>query len=188
MGTFKRAIELHFKKLSDDAVIPQQFSDSSAYLNLKAISVSYDQTHDAYIYKTGLACETVGVIAMYCHPNCDIYKTNFYLTDSVHIIDCHADQTEIRAVFKNRDSLETRINNAAHDIYDRLPWYQKLKSGGLSQIKDRLKEDFLNDPLKWAPYKAGDEIMQVWFGIIRPVNIVEVDKFMDIEFNSNETK
>lgn len=175
----RRSIELKIKKLSPDAVLPTYAHDGDVGMDVTVISVEYDPIKDEYIYGTGLACETLGVVSMFCHPRSSIHKTNYFLTNSVGIVDCKTYRGEIKAIFKHRDSLETRITNTALEMYDKLPWYKKLRIGELSRIKEQIRKDFMMNPLEWAPYQVGDKAFQIWLAPIKPIELVEVDELSE---------
>ena len=48
-------IDVKFKKLSENAVVPKRAKPGDMCMDLTAIDVEYDEKKDAYIYHTGLA-------------------------------------------------------------------------------------------------------------------------------------
>lgn len=174
-------IEIKFKKLSENAIIPSYAHDGDVGLDLTATWVEYNAKEDEYIYGTGLACETEQIISMFAHPRSSIHKTDFYLTNSVGIIDCKTYRGEIKVIFKYRDSLTQRITASAMEMYDNLPWYKKLKPGSFKNIKDKLLKEFHNNPFKNIPYRVGDRVCQIWLQEITPVHITEVNELSNTE-------
>ena len=51
-------LEIKFKKLVEDAQVPQYAHDGDIGMDVYCTSVEYDETYDQYIYHTGLACES----------------------------------------------------------------------------------------------------------------------------------
>lgn len=172
---YKKSLEVKFKKLNKHAVLPEYaHPGEDAGMDLTATSVEYDEEHDAYIYGTGLSCATEYLSAMYIMPRSSVYKHNYYLANSVGLVDPKGYRGEIKVIFKHRDSLYTRINLAAVNAYNDLPWYKKLKPGVFQEIKKQIKADYLMRPLEVAPYKVGDRIAQIIVSEIIPVKPVIV--------------
>lgn len=173
----KKTIKVRFKKLNKNAVIPfYAHPGEDAAMDMTVTSVEYIPGKDSYMYGTGLACATETLTGMFGFPRSSNGKHNFYLSNHVGIIDPKGYRGEIKAEFKNRDSLNTRITNAAMDIYDALPWYKKLRTGTFKAIKDGLLEEFNSNPLKYAPYKPGDVAFQIVVKDITPVVVEEVEE------------
>ena len=78
-------MELKFKKLSENAVLPKYAKAGDAGMDLTAIEMEFKD--GIHTYKTGLAVEIpygyVGLI----FPRSSIYKTSLRLTNSVGVID-----------------------------------------------------------------------------------------------------
>ena len=53
-----KPVNIKFKKLNPNAVIPSYAHDGDVGMDMTAISVEYDEKRDMYIYHTGLACES----------------------------------------------------------------------------------------------------------------------------------
>lgn len=170
----KKNIELYLKKVDPRAVVPSYaHPGEDVGMDVTVIDCKYDRDLDAYIYDTGWACATDALASMFAHPRSSNCKHNFYLTNSVGIIDTKGYRGTVKAVFKHRDALKTRIAIAAMTEWSRLPWYKKLSKTSLDNIKARLSEEFLADPIKYAPYQPGDKAFQIWMAEIKPVQITE---------------
>lgn len=173
----KRVLEVQFKKLEKNAKIPQfAHPDEDVAVDVTVIGVEYDEANDAYIYHTGLACATDVRASGFCFPRSSYYKHEYNLSNHVGIVDTKGYRGEIRIVLQHRDSLHNRCLMTAMLRWDRMNWMQKLKVGSLKKLYDQCREEFLEDPIKWAPYKVGERAFQIWFTELQPVSIKEVKK------------
>lgn len=171
-----RTIKVKVKKFSKDAIMPSKTHEGDACFDIKAIRVEYDEENDSYIYYTGLGFQTDSFSVMRCYPRSSNSKTNFYLTNSVGTVDVKTYTGEVRAVFKHRDTLDQRLTLHAMEKYDVLPWYKKLRKGAFCDIKEQLREEFLSNPLKWAPYTLDKAVFQCDFSDVNPVEFKVVSK------------
>lgn len=103
-------MQIKFKKLHPDAVIPTKAHPTDAGFDLTAISREYDK-HGALVYGTGIATEIPEGYAGFIFPRSSIAKYDVALSNSVGVIDCSY-RGEIMAKFKpttyyakNRNSL-----------------------------------------------------------------------------------
>lgn len=188
-----RKIKLKVKKLNKKATLPSYAHEGDVGMDIKPIDVHYDVENDAYVYDTGLACETDIFASAYCFPKSRNYKTNYYLTNHVGIVDTKTYRGEIKVIFKNRDSIDMRILAQSLVAYDELPWYKKLRPGIINDIRAQLTNDFLKNPLQYAPYKVGDATFQLVLQEMVPVEVIEVKKLSDTKrgsggFGSTEKK
>lgn len=171
-----RKILLKVKKEKKTAVYPTYVHEGDVGMDVTVTDVKYDEKTDRYIYGTGLACATEGYYSMFAFPKSGIYKKNFYLTNSVGIIDTKTYRGEIKAVFAHRDSLENRLSAGAMEIWDKLPWYKKIFGQSYIKIKEDLRKQFMEDPCKFAPYQPGERAFQIWMSPVIPVEIQKVRK------------
>ena len=174
-----RTIKVKVKRLSPMADLPFKTHERDACFDIKAISVDYDEDNDSYVYHTGLAFQTDTFSVMRCYPRSSNSKTSYYLTNSVGTVDVCTYTGEVKAVFKHRDAFEQRMMAQAMRIYDDLPWWCKLRKGTISKICERLKADFLDNPLKWAPYTLDKAIFQCDFQDVNPVAFKRVARLRD---------
>lgn len=173
----KKTLKVQFKKLTKNAVIPSYaHPGEDVGMDVTVTSVRYDELLDEYVYGTGLACASDFLMSLFAHPRSSNHKHNYYLTNSVGIVDTKGYRGELMVIYKHRDSLDTRLNNAALAEYDDLSWYKKIQPGALGKIKARLKEQFLADPIQYAPYQVGDRAFQIWGQQITPIEPIEVTK------------
>lgn len=97
-------MEVKFKKLHENAVIPKYAKPGDAGMDLVATSYQYDGFKDNHIYGTGLAVEIprghVGLV----FPRSSNRKTYAFMTNSVGVIDSGY-RGEIMITYKNRDMI-----------------------------------------------------------------------------------
>lgn len=172
----KKVLNLKIKRLSKKATLPSYAHEGDVGMDVKAIGLSYDAENDAYVYDTGLACETSTICAGYCFPKSRNFKTEGYLTNAVGIVDSKTYRGEIKVIFKNRTSRTMMVLAAAMERYDELPWYKKLTPGRFMKCFNECEHEFLNNPLKYAPYSIDDAVFQLVLTEIVPVQVTEVSK------------
>lgn len=56
-------------------------------MDVTCTSYEYDKEHDCFIYHTGLAFEVPKGYVMFIFPRSSNYKTDYYLADSVGVLD-----------------------------------------------------------------------------------------------------
>lgn len=179
-------MEVKFKKLRNDAVIPSKAHTTDVGYDIVAVDCEYDVDRDVYIYHTGLACETCGdeneVNVVFLYPRSSNSKTEAYLTNSVGVVDSDGYRGEIQARFKNRTAIKTLIDIETNkrvlesvlktpvDVnYEEL--YNIIKNDVTAEYQSRAKK------LEFAPYKVGDKCAQLVFSkeitpVIREVSIL----------------
>lgn len=100
-------MEVKFKKLVPEAIIPSYAHEGDAGLDMTAIAYEYDAKKDCHIYKTGIAMEIpkghVGLV----FPRSSNRKTNAYMCNHVGIIDSGY-RGDIMFSFKNRTLTDCR--------------------------------------------------------------------------------
>lgn len=95
-------MKVKIKKLVDNAVIPFYATSGSAGMDVTATSIEYNRKEDFWVYHTGLSFKLPEGYVMYIFPRSSIRKTNFYLANSVGVLD--SDYTgELLLIFKERD-------------------------------------------------------------------------------------
>ena len=102
-------LEVRFKKIREDAVIPSYAHDGDLGMDMTATSIEYNAKMDCYIYGTSLAFATDMGSGVLIFPRSSNRKTEAYLANSVGVIDSALYRGEILFCFKNRTSFETRI-------------------------------------------------------------------------------
>lgn len=177
MAYQRKTIDLLLKRTHPDAVLPSyNHAGEDVAMDMTAISVTYDADKDAYVYGTGWSCATDVLAGMFAHPRSSNCKHNYYLTNSVGIIDTKGYRGEIKAVFKHRDSLTVRLTSAAMTEWANLPWYKRISKGSFEKIRDRLLDEFMADPCKYAPYQPGDMAFQFYLSEVQLMKLKEVEE------------
>lgn len=189
-------MEVKFKKLNENAVIPTYAHDGDVGMDITAISVEYDEEHDMYIYHTGLAFESdfnIGQFLFLRSSNC---KTDAYLCNHVGIADSAIYRGEIQFRMKNRESIKSIANREAFNQFifslnmtsrldpkGSLENHIKLATDLYKQVEDDVKERAKN--LEYAPYKVGDKIGQMVFMVHPTIKLVECNELSNTERGSN---
>lgn len=164
-------LEVKFKKLNENAVIPEYAHDGDVGMDLTAISVEYDEEHDMYIYHTGLAFETDKHYGIFLFPRSSNRKTDAYLCNHVGIVDSAIYRGEIMLCFKNRTSLEVRAEiEKSRCFISRLSYEPFTTSDDYTVTFNwaHVAKDASNagnwiydSPMEFAPYKVGERIAQM---------------------------
>lgn len=95
-------MEVKFKRLSEDSVLPSYSKSGDAGLDLTAISNPiYDDENSIRTYRTGLAVEIPEGYVGLIFPRSSIYKKGLVLANSVGVIDSGY-RGEILVKFANR--------------------------------------------------------------------------------------
>lgn len=178
-------LNINFKKLNENAVIPSYAHYGDVGMDFTAISVEYDEKLDMYIYHTGLAFESDFHYGQFLFPRSSNRKTDAYLCNSVGIADSAIYRGEILFCYKNRDSIntiaESKANAAMMEYYTtcnveqkNLQWW--IRKG--IEIYNDTKEKVYNEAkeLKYAPYKVGDKIGQMVMLAYPNVNLIECEE------------
>ena len=178
-------LNIKFKKLNENAVMPTYAHYGDVGMDFTAISVEYDEKLDMYIYHTGLAFESDFHYGQFLFPRSSNRKTDAYLCNSVGIADSSIYRGELLFCYKNRDSIntiaESKANAAMMEYYTTcnvekkdLQWW--LRSG--IEIYNDTKEKVYKEAkeLKYAPYKVGDKIGQMVMLAYPNVNLIECEE------------
>lgn len=178
-------LNIKFKKLNENAVIPSYAHYGDVGMDFTAISVEYDEKLDMYVYHTGLAFESDFHYGQFLFPRSSNRKTDAYLCNSVGIADSAIYRGEILFCYKNRDSInsiaESKANAAMMEYYTTCNVEQKdlqwwIRKG--IEIYNDTKEKVYNEAkeLKYAPYKVGDKIGQMVMLTYPNVNLIECEE------------
>ena len=156
-------MEIKFKKLSKNAVIPKFGKPGDAGADLTATSLIYNEDTDTFDYGTDIAIEIPeGYVGM-IFPRSSIYKTGLMLTNHVGIID-QGYRGEIMTKFKV------------------IPTYEGIddidKENGLAI--GYLDEEG-NDTCEYHIYSIGDRIAQLVIVPIPQVTYVESEELSETE-------
>lgn len=180
-------LEVNFKKLSKDAVIPTYAHDGDVGMDFTAISVEYDANNDMYIYHTGLAFETEKHYGAFLFPRSSNRKTDAYLCNHVGIADTAIYRGEIMFCYKNRTSLEVRAELERMRLFLGGIAYKPFTVSNGDGIEFTWAEaarnaansvDWIYDnPMNFAPYKVGDRIGQM---VVLPYPEVKLIEKMEL--------
>lgn len=92
-------LEVKFKKLNPNAVIPKYAKPGDAGLDLTCVSANYDVNLRCYVYGTGLAVEIPEGYVGLIFPRSSVRKYSLSLANCVGVIDCSF-RGEIMATFR----------------------------------------------------------------------------------------
>lgn len=164
-------LEIRFKKLSKEAVIPTYAHVGDVGMDLTATSVEYDRDNDMYIYHTGLAFESDQHYGIFLFPRSSNRKTDAYMCNHVGIIDSAIYRGEIMVCYKNRTSLEVRAEMEKSRSFFNSILYNSftITNGNVVEftwpnaVQNAMgSADWIySDPLNFAPYKVGDRVAQM---------------------------
>ena len=172
-------LELKFKRLSEDAVIPTYAHYGDIGMDLTATSMEYDRENDMYIYHTSLAIESDEHYGILLFPRSSNRRTDAYLCNHVGIVDSYTYRGEIILCFKNRDSLRQLARESQI-----VTFFNDLRLGkdinvavlnGINEFSRLMKDE--NTALKMAPYKVGDRIAQM---VALPFPYMKLKEFYEL--------
>lgn len=90
------------KKLSENAVLPQQMNVGDAGFDLMATSRRLDYEHGVVVYGTGVAFEIPEGYAMFVYPRSSSYKHHALMANCVGVVDCGY-RGEVHVMFRGLD-------------------------------------------------------------------------------------
>lgn len=137
-----------------DAVIPAYAKPGDMGMDLKAVSMTYDQKLDCYVYDTGIKVAIPEGYAALIYPRSSNRKTDAYQTNAVGIIDSGY-RGSILVCYKNRTSLW--VNRFLYTIKKYIVNLNKDHRFNFNTMDD----DRILDPIFNAPYKVGERIAQM---------------------------
>ena len=107
-------MDIKFKKLDHNAVIPRKAHSSDAGMDLVAVSFETNNKYNFIEYGTGLAMEIPTNYVGLIFPRSSVSKTNLSLRNCVGVID-----SGYRGEIKLRFSLDN-TSNKRYDIFDKI--------------------------------------------------------------------
>lgn len=104
-------------KANINAIIPQYAKNGDAGMDLTAVSVTYDEKLDCFVYDTGICVAIPEGYVGLVYPRSSNRKTDVYMTNHVGVIDSGY-RGNILVCFKNRTSqhIINACNNLAYDV------------------------------------------------------------------------
>lgn len=183
-------IEVKFRKIHPNAVVPKCANEGDMCFDLTAVGVEYNEENDSYIYHTGLAMETPLGFGANIFVRSKNAKTDCYLANHVGKVDSYGYRNEVLVIFKNRTSWEVRRMLTE--------WMQMKKSTAgvvfdekesLGETVRKLKANIKGNksvisPMDFAPYNVGDRVAQMEIVKIEDVKIVVTDELSDAKRGS----
>lgn len=112
-------IDIKFKKLVPEAVVPEYAHAGDAGMDITCTSYEYDKELDCFIYHSGLAFEVPEGYVMLIFPRSSNRKTDYYLTNSVGVLDSTY-RGELMFAFKKRDDNRENYNKPPYEVGDRI--------------------------------------------------------------------
>jgi len=172
---------IKFKRLYNNAQLPEYAHDGDIGMDVYAVSVEYDQVNDVYIYGTGLACETSGHMGVLGMMKSSVYKHgNAYLVNGVGLIDSDQYRGEIKYIYRNNLPIYTRANIATLDEWNSKSIWYKLTHRFDTEY-DKMLKRLRETALEFAPYQVGEAVGQLVPLTFDKMKIVEVDKLSETE-------
>lgn len=171
-------IEVKFKLLNDDAVLPSYAHPGDIGMDVVATDVEYNAELDYYIYHTGLACEAEEGIAQFLLMRSSVSDVNGRLCNGVGLVDPFTYRGEICFRFKNEIPFWYRVIAHATLIYNNLSWFKKLRYS-FEDVRMEVEEQFMDLIYELAPYKKGDRIGQLVHVRTPEVKVVQVDELSE---------
>ena len=104
------------KKLVPEAIVPAYAHYGDAGMDITCTSVEWDNKNECYMYHTGLAFEVPEGYAMFIFPRSSNRKTDFYLTNSVGILDSGY-RGELMMAYKSRTQ---ELRRAPYQVGERI--------------------------------------------------------------------
>lgn len=171
---------VYFKTLDEGVTLPTYAHKGDAAMDLIATSVTYDDEHDAYIYGTGLYCESKEGMCALILPRSSNMKTDAYLPNSVGLIDTYTYRGEIKVVYKLRKDLCNEIYEDAMHTYLSLPWWKKIFTT-YNDVVENCFAEYEKYIEQYMPYEVGDKLAQLMFINTCNVKIKQKDELSKTE-------
>ena len=167
-------------KLDDGATLPKYAHDGDVGMDVTVTGVEYLDDKDAYLYHTGLHCESEKGVGCYLIPRSSNIKTDSYLPNSIGLIDTFLYRGEICFVFKNRTDIGVLAMDSALTRISLMPFW-KRPFANYQKIWEEEFQLTKKFALKFAPYQVGDRVGQMVFFRHPIVNIEQVDELSETE-------
>lgn len=164
-------------KANLNAIIPQYAKDGDAGMDLTAVSVTYDEKLDCFIYDTGICVAIPEGYVGLIYPRSSNRKTDAYMTNHVGVIDSGY-RGNILVCFKNRTSqhIIDACNNLAYDVDNIADTINSNTECYFEGTTCSTVEDNEHD----YPYNVGDRIAQIMIVPYPKVIFEEVDSKDDL--------
>ena len=173
-------IKVLVKKIHENAELPTYAHDGDIGMDMKCVSVEYDELHDLYIYHTGLSLETPLRTGILLFPRSSNRKTDVYLTNSVGVADTALYRGEILFCYKDRISTYERAHIVGFKAYMKaLEEGKSYREANIeySEARERIFE--MTKKLEFAPYQKGHKIGQMVLLKFPLMQVEETDVLSD---------
>lgn len=130
-------MQVKFKRLSEDSILPSYSKSGDAGLDLTATTYAiYDDENNIRTYKTGLAVEIPAGYVGLIFPRSSIYKKGLILSNSVGVVDSGY-RGEIMVKFTNRvgAGLYQKGDRIAQLIIMPIPFIEPVEAEELSNTE-----------------------------------------------------
>lgn len=144
-------IEILFKKLDENALIPTRKHEGDAGYDLKAVSCKYDPIYDRYIYGLGFATKIPLGYEAEVRPRSGNTKTEAYIPNAPGTIDSNY-TGEWKVIYKLRTPIQELFPDGVDDL-------------AILEMEN-----------EYIPYKEGDLIAQVLFHKTEDAKFSTVDE------------
>ena len=175
-------MDIKFKKVRENAVIPKYAHIGDAGLDMTAAHVEYDIENDCYKYYTGIAFESPKQVLMFAMPRSSNYKTECYLANGIGLIDTATYRGENIFCYKPRlpigiaaklyaqSRISTFLQNLSEDKND-----LKTVLSEMINIESQAIHEYIEkaEKLEFAPFKVGERIGQMLVLEHPEVNLIE---------------
>lgn len=164
-------------KANINAIIPQYAKNGDAGMDLTAVSVTYDEKLDCFVYDTGICVAIPKGYVGLVYPRSSNRKTDAYMTNHVGVIDSGY-RGNILVCFKNRTS--QHIINACNDLaYDVDSIADTINSNTECYFEGTTCPTIESNEHDY-PYNVGDRIAQIMIVPYPKVIFEEVDSKDDL--------
>ena len=164
-------------KANINAIIPQYAKNGDAGMDLTAVSVTYDEKLDCFVYDTGICVAIPEGYVGLVYPRSSNRKTDAYMTNHVGVIDSGY-RGNILVCFKNRTS--QHIINACNCLaYDIDAIADSVNSNSRCYCEGTTCPNIESNEHDY-PYNVGDRIAQIMIVPYPKVIFEEVDSKDDL--------
>jgi dUTP pyrophosphatase len=164
-------------KLDEGVTLPEYAHDGDLGMDVKATAVEYDFLMDAYIYHTGIYCESKRGLGCFLMPRSSVRKTDVSLANGVGLVETFQYRDEFIFTFKPRESRSEKEEAEALYRWSQLPWYKRI----FTRLTDCIVPMTMEVMLDLKPYDVGDKIGQIVWLNFPNVKLEVVDKLSETE-------
>lgn len=175
-------MNITFKKIRENAVIPKYAHVGDAGLDMTAAHVEYDIENDCYKYYTGIAFESPQQVLMFAMPRSSNYKTECYLANGIGLIDTATYRGEVIFCYKPRIPIgiamksfaQTAVNSYLQNLPENSTNFKEILTESMKIESQAMHEYFEKvKNLELAPFKVGERIGQMLVLEHPEVNLIE---------------